>query len=97
MGWRELPCARWESLKDPRGRFAGKFDRTMHIAQEARFPFEKGTEMGKIGGMKSFCAAGVTISGIELTEKIRKGQFKIGKLGGSKATMPEIWRTALAA
>ena len=53
--------------------------------------------MGKIGGMKSFCAAGVTISGIELTEKIRKGQFKIGKLGGSKATMPEIWRTALAA
>ena len=48
-------------------------------------------------GMKSFCAAGVTISGIELTEKIRKGQFKIGKLGGSKATMPEIWRTALAA
>src|SRR5437016_2433459 len=48
-------------------------------------------------GLKSFCAAGVTISGIELTEKIRKGQFKIGKLGGSKATMPEIWRTALAA
>src|SRR5947207_14221473 len=30
-------------------------------------------------GLKSFCAAGVTISGIELTEKIRKGQFKIGK------------------
>ena len=48
-------------------------------------------------GMKSFSAAGVMISGIELTEKIRKGQFKIGKLGGSKATMPEIWRTALAA
>ena len=48
-------------------------------------------------GLKSFSAAGVTISGIELTEKIRKGQFKIGKLGGSKATMPEIWRTALAA
>jgi hypothetical protein len=48
-------------------------------------------------GLKSFCAAGVTISGIELMEKIRKGQFKIGKLGGSKATMPEIWRTALAA
>jgi hypothetical protein len=26
-----------------------------------------------------------------------KGQFKIGKLGGRAATMPEIWRTALAA
>jgi len=47
--------------------------------------------------LKSFSAAGVTISGIELTEKIRKGQFKIGKFGGSKATMPEIWRAALAA
>ena len=47
-------------------------------------------------GLKRFSAAVVTISGIELTEKIRKGQFKIGKLGGSKATMPEIWRTALA-
>ena len=47
-------------------------------------------------GWKSFSAAGVTISGIELTEKIRKGQFKIGQLGGSQATMPEIWRAALA-
>ena len=47
-------------------------------------------------GLKSFSAAGVTISGIELTEKVRKGQFKNGKLGGSKATMPEIWRAALA-
>ena len=47
-------------------------------------------------GLKSFSAAGVTIGGIELTEKIRKGQFKMGKTGGSKATMPEIWRAALA-
>jgi hypothetical protein len=39
----------------------------------------------------------VVIGGIELAEKIKKGQFKIGKLGGSKATMPEIWQTALAA
>jgi len=48
-------------------------------------------------GLKRFSAAVVTIGGIELTEKIRKEQFKIGKLGGSKARMPEIWRTALAA
>ena len=48
-------------------------------------------------GFKRFDNAAVTISGIELAEKIRKGQFKIGKLGGSKATMPEIWRTVLAA
>src|ERR1700687_3553735 len=32
-------------------------------------------------GLKSFEAAAVTICGIELAEKIRKGQFKTGKLG----------------
>ncbi len=35
--------------------------------------------------------------GIELAEKIKKGQFKVGKLGERAATMPEIWRAALAA
>jgi len=38
----------------------------------------------------------VIISGIELAEKIKKNQFKFGKLGGPKATMPEIWRAAMA-
>jgi hypothetical protein len=40
--------------------------------------------------LKNFSTSGVTISGIELTEKIREGQFKIGKPCGSKATIPEI-------
>ena len=48
-------------------------------------------------GLKSFRTAAVVISGIELAEKIKKEQFKIGKLGGTTATMPEIWRAALAA
>jgi hypothetical protein len=39
----------------------------------------------------------VVIGGIELAGKIKKGQFKIGKLGGRKATMPELWQAALAA
>ena len=43
-------------------------------------------------GLKSFRTAAVVISGIELAEKIKKEQFKIGKLGGTTATMPEIWR-----
>jgi hypothetical protein len=47
-------------------------------------------------GLKSFRTAAVVISGIELAEKVKKGQFKIGKLGGSNATMPEIWQAALA-
>jgi hypothetical protein len=32
-----------------------------------------------------------------LAEKIKKGQFKTGKLGDRKATMSERWNAALAA
>ncbi len=45
-------------------------------------------------GLKSFQTAEIVISGIELAERIKKGQFK---LGGRGATPPEIWRAALAA
>jgi transposase-like protein len=48
-------------------------------------------------GFKRFDNALVTISGIELAEKIKKGQFKTGKLGGCDATMTELWNAALAA
>jgi transposase-like protein len=48
-------------------------------------------------GLKSFRSAAVVIGGIELAEKIKKRQFKIGPLGGSQATIPEIWQAALAA
>jgi hypothetical protein len=47
--------------------------------------------------LKSFQTAAVVLGGIELAEKIKKGQFKIGKLGGHAATMPALWRAALAA
>jgi hypothetical protein len=36
----------------------------------------------------------VFIGGIELAEKIKKWQFKIGQLAGRRATMPEIWQAA---
>jgi hypothetical protein len=48
-------------------------------------------------GFKRFATAVITISGIELAEKIKKGQFKTGKLGGCNATMTELWNAALAA
>jgi hypothetical protein len=47
-------------------------------------------------GLKSFRTAAVVIGGIGLAEKIKKGQFRLGKLGGRTATMPEIWQAALA-
>ena len=49
-------------------------------------------------GFKRFDNAVVTISGIELAaEKVKKGQFKTGKVGGCDATMTELWNAALAA
>jgi transposase-like protein len=48
-------------------------------------------------GFKRFDNAAVTISGIELAEQIKKGQFKTGKFGKRKATMSELWNAALAA
>jgi putative transposase len=48
-------------------------------------------------GFRRFDNATVTISGIELAEKIKKGQFKTGKPGGRDATMAELWNAALTA
>ena len=48
-------------------------------------------------GFKRFDHAVVTISGIELAEKMKNGQFKTDKLGGAEATMSELWKAALAA
>jgi transposase-like protein len=48
-------------------------------------------------GFKRFETATITISGIELAEKIRKHQFKTGKLSGRPTTAPDIWAAILAA
>ena len=48
-------------------------------------------------GFKRCDNAVVTISGIELAEKIKKGQFSSGKPDGVEATMSELWNAALAA
>jgi transposase-like protein len=48
-------------------------------------------------GFKRFETAAITIGGIELAEKIRKHQFKTGKLAGRPRTAPDIWAAMLAA
>jgi hypothetical protein len=48
-------------------------------------------------GFKRFDHAAVTLSGIELVQKIQKRQLKTRELGGPSATMPELWRAVLAA
>jgi transposase-like protein len=48
-------------------------------------------------GFHRFESAAVTISGIELVQKIQKQQFTTGTLGGRSATMPQLWNAVLAA
>jgi transposase-like protein len=48
-------------------------------------------------GFKRFETAAITISGIELAEKIRKHQFRTGKLSGTPKTAPDICAAILAA
>jgi hypothetical protein len=46
---------------------------------------------------KRFDTAAITISGIELAEKIRKQQFKTGTLPGRPVAAPHVWAAILAA
>jgi len=48
-------------------------------------------------GFQRFQTAAVTISGIELTAKIRKQRFKIGKLPGRSSPIPAIWKAVITA
>ena len=45
--------------------------------------------LGPMLELMSFGTAAVVIGGIELAEKIKQGQFKIGRLGRHKAVLPE--------
>ena len=53
--------------------------------------------LGPMLGLKRFRNASITIAGIELVHRIRKGQFKLGKLRVTGKTTPEIWNAVLAA
>ena len=53
--------------------------------------------LGPMLGLKRFRSASITITGIELIHRIRKGQFKLGTLRVNGKTTPEIWNAVLAA
>ena len=48
-------------------------------------------------GFKRFSNAAVTLSGIELTQKIRKGQFNTSSISQAGAVVPQVWAAVLAA
>jgi transposase-like protein len=53
--------------------------------------------LGPMLGFKWFKTAAVTIAGIELMHRIRKGQFNLGRLCLKDRTEPEIWNAVLQA
>ena len=53
--------------------------------------------LGPMLGFKRFRRASITIAGIELMHRIRKGQFALSKLRTTGKTAPEIWNAVLAA
>ena len=53
--------------------------------------------LGPMLGLKRFRSASITIAGIELMHRIRKGQFKLGRLRIKQNREPEIWNAVLAA
>ena len=48
-------------------------------------------------GFKEFRNAAITIAGIELLHRIRKGQFRLGRLGLQGQAAPEVWNAVLGA
>ena len=47
-------------------------------------------------GFKNFNNAAVTLSGIELVQKIRKGQFNTSSISHAGAGVPQVWGAVLA-
>jgi hypothetical protein len=48
-------------------------------------------------GFKTFGNAEVTLSGIELTNKIKKGQFDTSEIISPRAMILQVWEAVLAA
>jgi transposase-like protein len=48
-------------------------------------------------GFKTFGSAEVTLSGIELANKIKKGQFDTSEITGPGAMILHVWEAVLAA
>jgi len=53
--------------------------------------------LGAMPGLKSFASAAITIRGVELMHRIRKGQFDLCAVTTHGQTTPEIWAAVLAA
>jgi len=48
-------------------------------------------------GFKQFANAAVTLSGIELVQKIKKGQYETTSISQEGMQVPQLWEAVLAA
>jgi hypothetical protein len=48
-------------------------------------------------GFKDLRHAVITIAGIELMHRIRKGQFRLGRLDAQGRTAPAVWNAEIGA
>ena len=84
-------CAGWinqfiiPGLPRPQRKFATEPHRSIKL------------RLGPMLGFKRFRNASITIAGIELVHRIRKGQFALKRLRVRGKTAPEIWTAVLAA
>ena len=52
--------------------------------------------IGAMLGFKVFSNAAITIAGVDLMRRIRKGQFNLGKLRIKEASAPAVWNAVLS-
>jgi transposase-like protein len=55
------------------------------------------SRLGPMLGFKRFRTAAITIAGIELVQRIKKGQFNLGRLRLKDRRAPIIWEAVLSA
>ena len=55
------------------------------------------SRVGPTLGFKRFETAAITVAGIELKRRIRKGQFRLGRLRLRGRPAPAVWEAVLAA
>jgi transposase-like protein len=81
--------AHWKRTKRRSSKYLNDMIEQDHRGVKAR--------TGPMLGFKAFDNAAITIAGIELQHRIRKGQFALGRLRGKGRTAPEIWNAVLNA
>ena len=86
---RELPeqSPRWKDTRLRSSRYLNNMVEQDHLGVKSRIK--------PMLGLKHFDRAVVTIAGVELLHRIRKGQFNLGRLRTAGQAAPAIWNAGL--